>query len=349
MKYNVIGLMSGTSLDGLDVCLCEFEKNENWSFKIIDSATFEFGELLSTKLRKSIQYSAIEFIELHKEFAKFCGETINNFKGDRKVDLIASHGHTSIHLPNKQLNFQLGDGAVLTAITKLPVVCDFRSVDIALGGQGAPLVPAGEKFLFNDFDAFLNIGGFANISFFQKKIIAFDICPANYVLNYYSKKSGKNFDDKGDFGKCGKTNIDLLNKLNNLTYYNLTPPKSLSDHWVFDNFYKIVDSFNIDNFDVLNSLYHHISHQISKQINLFGAKKILVTGGGAYNNFLIDLINRKSNAEIIIPQQNIIEYKEALVFAFLGLLRWLNIPNCLSSVTGAEFDNIGGAIYNCKI
>ncbi len=349
MKYNVIGLMSGTSLDGLDVCLCEFEKMEKWHFKIIESATFSYGDILSEKLKNSIQYSAIEFIELHKEFAIFCGETVNSFKKDRKVDLIASHGHTSIHLPNKQLNFQLGSGAVLTAITKLPVVCDFRSVDIALGGQGAPLVPAGEKYLFHDYDAFLNIGGFANISFFHNKLIAFDISPANYVLNFYAKKLGKNYDDKGDFGKCGKTYIDLLNKLNNLTYYNLSPPKSLSDHWVFDNFYKIIDSFDINTYDILNSLYHHISHQISKQINFFAAKKVMVTGGGAYNNFLIDLITRKSNAEIIIPEKNLIEFKEALIFAFLGLLRWLNIPNCLSSVTGAEFDNIGGAVYNCKI
>lgn len=337
--------MSGTSLDGLDIAYCTFEKKENWHFDVIDTQNVSFDDDLKQDLKISSRLSAIEFVELHKKFAKFSGKAVNNFLAGREVDFIASHGHTSIHLPNKNVNFQLGDGATLAATTNKAVVCDFRSLDIALNGQGAPLVPVGDKFLFPGYDTFLNIGGFANATFLKEKIIAYDISPANFVLNYYSRKKGFEYDKDGEFGRNGKVNTEILKELEKLSYYSEKPPKSLADHWVYSTFLKKIEN-NFGNFDsIFGTIYEHISNRIAAELNKNNSKKVLVSGGGAYNKYLLELITRKTSANLIIPDKTIIEYKEAIVFAFLGVLRWIKQPNCLSLVTGAKFDNIGGAIY----
>lgn len=345
MRYQILGLMSGTSLDGLDMALCTFNSQNYAEFCITKSVTAEYPETLANRLKNSLSLNAVEYIKLHKQYATFIANKINELFKEEKIDFIASHGHTSIHYPDQNINFQLGDGATLSALTELPVVCDFRSTDIALGGQGAPLVPGGEKHLFPDFDTFLNIGGFANISFWRNNVFAYDICPANYALNFFALKFGKKYDKNGLIGQKGTVIKPLLDELSGLEYFKMSHPKSLSDHWFFDVFLKTIDKYSNSDNDKLRTIYEFISAEIAKNIDRQQTKKIMITGGGAYNNFLVELIRNKTKAEIYLPEKQIIDYKEALIFAFLGLLRWENKNNCLSDVTGAKHDNIGGAIY----
>ena len=344
--YNVLGVMSGTSLDGLDLALCRFSQDDKWNFEILKIKSVHFPEKLKKEIRNSLYLSVIEFIELHRKFGLFIASQINdNFKSE-KIDLIASHGHTVLHYPYRKLNFQLGDGAVIAVETEKPSVSDFRSVDVLLGGQGAPIVPAGEKMLFHDFDSFLNIGGFSNLSTFNNKVIAYDISPANFALNYFSqKKFQQEFDEGGKIGRKGFVNKQLFDELNSLDYYYSKAPKSLSDHYFFNVFLPVIEKYNIPDLNILRTLYEHIAFQIANNINVLKCKKVMVTGGGALNTFLVELMRQKSDAEIFIPDNDIVEFKEAIIFAFLGLLRWLEIPNCLADVTGANYDNIGGAVY----
>lgn len=347
--YNVLGVMSGTSLDGLDLALCRFTKDQKWKFEIIKTVTIPFYEDLKFEIKNALQVSVVEFIELHRNFGHFIAKQINNFVDLNNVDLIASHGHTVIHFPHRKINFQLGDGAVIASETSKPVVSDFRSIDILLGGQGAPLVPAGEKYLFEDFDTFLNIGGFSNVSCFRNKILAYDISAANFALNYFAHKFDKEFDEGGHIGKMGRINLKLLGELNSIPYFENQAPKSLADHWFYGVFMPIVDKYEISDIDKFRTLYEHIAFQISKNLNSLNCSRVMVTGGGALNKFLMDLIREKSDAEIFIPSIEIIQFKEAIIFAFLGLLRWLHIPNCLADVTGAKCDNIGGSIFHSVI
>lgn len=346
MKVSALGLMSGTSLDGIDIALCQFDTENYSNFDIVEAKTFKYTDNLEKSLRYSTQLTAIEYVRLHRELGFFYGQLCKDFLKGRKVDFIASHGHTSVHLPNQKVNFQLGDGASIASASGFPVICDFRSIDICLGGQGAPLVPIGDYFLFPQYDALLNIGGFSNITIKKdNKIKAFDVCPANFALNYFSQKLNLKFDEDGNLGIQGATNQDLLTKLNNLEYYKLPAPKSLSDHWFYEVFLPKINMFDIPTIDILRTLYEHISQQIANTFNNNSIKKIIITGGGALNKFLVELIKNKTHISIDIPNKKIIEYKEALIFAFLGLLRWQNKNNCLKSVTGAIKDNIGGAIY----
>lgn len=346
MKFNVIGVMSGTSLDGLDLALCRFEKKEKWTFEILKATTLCYYNLLKSKLKESLQLSAIEYITLHKDYGEFIGNSIKDFANSNEYNFVASHGHTSIHFPQQNLNFQLGNGASIAAKIHKPVICDFRSLDIALNGQGAPLVPIGDKLLFKGYDAFLNIGGFANISFPKhNKVLAYDICSANFALNYLSKKLGLEYDRNGEIGRNSTKNESLLDVLQNIKYYGQNPPKSLSDHWFYREFLTIIDSFEISIESKIATVYEHISNQIANELDKNNVEKVLVTGGGAHNTHLIRRIMHKTKADVIVPEKTIVDYKEALVFAFLGVLRWIKEPNCLASVTGAEIDNVGGAVH----
>lgn len=336
--------MSGTSCDGLDLALCNFDDNDFTKFTIIKTKTYEYDKTLKDKLKNTINLNVLEFIQFHKEYGRYIAEKILDFLENENADIISIHGHTIVHLPHKKANFQLGDGATIAAITKKPVVCDFRSVDIALNGQGAPLVPIGDLLLFPQYDALINLGGFSNITIKKPTLQAFDICPVNYALNFFANKLNYDFDLNGNLGQQGKIVASLLEKLNSIEYYQIYPPKSLSDHWFFECFLKKIDP-NLNIFDILRTIYEHIAIQISKILNSNKIQNVLITGGGAKNNFLIELIKQKTQCQIVIPSEELIDFKEAIIFAFLGFLRWKKIPNCLSSVTGADFDNIGGAIY----
>jgi len=346
MSILAIGVMSGTSLDGVDIALCRFtESEDDWAYEIIDAQTVSYSNRWIEKLRNAHHLTAFEFLLLHNEYGIYVGKLIQEFLQGKEIpQLIASHGHTIFHQPDKKLTFQLGNGASIAAITGITTVSDFRNFDVSLGGQGAPLVPVGDKLLFKEFDYCLNIGGFANISFEEGKTrLAFDICPANIVLNEFAHKNGKPFDEDGQLGASGTVNNELLKKLDNLDYYLRVPPKSLGREWSDNHIIPLLSNSGISIEDQAATFYEHIADQISRAT--YSGGKILVTGGGAKNKYLIRKLKSNTLCQIILPCQELIDYKEALIFAFLGVRAVKREVNVLSSVTGACRDHIGGIIY----
>lgn len=349
-EYTVIGLMSGTSLDGVDIALCKFARTETgWKFAVTDAQTFSYSASWKNKLVAAETCSGLELISLHKEYGDYLGELILHFleKQSLRPDYISSHGHTIFHQPEKRITFQLGDGAFIAAKTGITTISDFRNLDVALYGQGAPLVPIGDELLFGEYDQCLNLGGFSNISFHDKGIRkAFDICPVNIVLNHLMVKYfDMDYDKDGNQGRTGNVNQPLLDQLNNLAFFRQPYPKSLGKEWVLENMVPTIEASSAPKEDKLRTVYENMAVQIAQNIDLLPGTEVLVTGGGAYNLFLMELIKAKTPKTIQIPNSLIIEFKEALIFAFLGLLRFHNIPNCLGDVTGAKKDNIGGVVH----
>ncbi|HDR50634.1 MAG TPA: anhydro-N-acetylmuramic acid kinase [Mariniphaga anaerophila] len=346
-KWLVVGAMSGTSLDGLDLAAVEFRRNENrWNFSIVAAETVKYAAEWEEKLRTAPELPGEKLIELHNIYGQFTGQKINRFVKNHqlKPDLIASHGHTVFHQPEKGFTFQAGNGACIAAETGITTVADFRTADVTLGGQGAPLVPVGDRLLFPEYESCLNLGGFANISFEKNgKRIAFDICPVNFILNDLARRLGKPFDENGELGRKGTIDNQLLEKLNRLDFYNQLAPKSLGKEWMDKHFFPVIRESNLSVQEKLRTAYEHIALQIAKATPATG--KMLVTGGGAFNSFLMERFRQHLKCEIVIPPPEIINFKEALVFAFLGLLRFLGEINCYASVTGAKRDSSAGVIY----
>ena len=345
-----IGLMSGTSLDGIDFVYVKFDKNNYKNFEILNAKTISYSKEWRNSLQKAISFSEEKLKKLDVLYGKLLAEKTIDFINEFKIntlDFIASHGHTILHQPDKGITLQIGNGQEISNLTNLKVVCDFRTQDVKLGGQGAPLVPVGDELLFTGYDACLNLGGFANISFKKnKQRIAFDICPVNIVLNYYVSKLGFDYDDMGNIASTGKVNYQLLEKLNLLSFYNQKPPKSLGLEWVQQEIFPLINACQMKEKDVLRTFVEHIAMQIAS--NIKSNFRVLITGGGTLNKFLISRILYFTKAEIIIPTKEIIDFKEALVFAFLGLLRIDNQVNCLKTVTGAKKDHSSGVIFNPK-
>jgi anhydro-N-acetylmuramic acid kinase len=353
--YHVIGLMSGTSLDGVDLAYCSFTLDKgNWIYKILNTTTVEYNTDWIFRLSTLAQAPAQEFVATDQAYGKYLGELIRDFVATHQLqaNFIASHGHTIFHQPEKNISWQLGHGAYLTAAAGLPVVCDFRTLDIALGGQGAPLVPIGDQLLFPDHDFCLNLGGIANISFqSQEKRIAYDICGCNMLLNNLANELNQPYDKNGELARSGKLDKELFQELNAPAYFSASFPKSLGKEWVDEHSLKNLQTSGISVSDKLHTICHHIAFQISEAVkmvgNTTGKPKMLVTGGGAFNTFLIELLQQYlgDTCEVTVPEPELVGFKEALIFAFLGVLRWRNEVNCLSSVTGASQDNVGGAVW----
>ncbi len=350
--YYVIGLMSGTSLDGLDVAYFRLTyKNENWIYNILNAETLPYDAALIDSLRDAETASGNSLIALDHTFGKYMGEQVKNFvsKYNLQPDFVASHGHTIFHQPEKNISLQIGNGAYLAAHAGLPVVCDFRTLDIALGGQGAPLVPIGDELLFKDYDYCLNLGGIANISFnYKGKRIAYDISACNMLLNTLANHAGLNYDEDGKLARSGKLDEQLLQSLNSPLYFTQPYPKSLGKEWALDNSLKTLEDSTASINDKLHTACHHIAQQIANSLHPADHKqRILATGGGAFNSYLIELLQQYagSNYLIEVPSPELVSFKEALVFSFLGVLRWRNQVNSLQTVTGASRDSIGGAIY----
>lgn len=345
--YKAIGLMSGTSLDGLDICFANFWKeNSYWKFEIIKAETISYPKVLEDQLRNSIYLSSQDLLALHSEYGFYLGEITKDFITKNQlsdIDLIASHGHTVFHQPQRKFTLQIGDGRAIKLQTQIPVVYDFRSQDVLLGGNGAPLVPIGDELLFSDYDACLNLGGFSNISFkINEERIAFDIAPVNIVLNKLVQEFGQNYDENGDLARKGNINPQLLEQLNSLEFYAQPHPKSLGIEWCNANVFPLFSG--IENLDVLATFTEHAAEQISKTFNIHQFNKVLFTGGGTYNQYLIEKITNKTNTEIIIPEKQIIDFKEALIFAFMGVLRLNNETNVLASATGSSHNHSSGII-----
>lgn len=349
--YRVIGVMSGTSLDGVDLVDATFTKNEgDWHYKIHKSETKSYTKDWYHVLKHLVSKSIEELQEIDEAYTPYLASMIKDFIVVNKltgIDAICSHGHTALHQPDKGMTYQIGNLPSLFEILKTPIVCNFRVQDVALGGQGAPLVPIGDKLLFSKYDFCLNLGGFANISTdIEIHRIAFDICPVNIVLNHYVALLGFDFDDKGSIASTGDVNLGLLNALNALEFYKKAAPKSLGLEWVKLEIFPLIDSFQLPVKTVLRTFVEHVAIQISTVINQKEQAQVLVTGGGAYHSFLMSRIKEKTSNKLILPEPTLVEFKEALVFGFLGVLKLENEVNCLSSVTGAKQDHSSGIIFN---
>ena len=346
-SINIIGLMSGTSVDGLDICYVSFDNNNPSKYEIIDCETIDYDDNLRTKLKNVIEMDNDQIKQIDKEFGEFIGLNVLKFIKKNtlyKADLISSHGHTVFHEPKFNKTLQIGNGEIINKVTKIKTVNNFREQDIQLGGQGAPLVPIGDKLLFDDYKYCLNLGGFTNISVKDSRTIyAYDICPLNTVLNHYANKLGYECDLGGKLSKKGVINIDLFNELNDLDYYKKSYPKSLGLEFVIENIFPITEKYKIKEVDILATYIEHASFQIKRNID--NGSKVLLTGGGTFNNNLIKTLDHDSKINFIVPNKTIINYKESLIFALLGYLKINGKVNCLRSVTGASNDHSSGDIY----
>lgn len=348
-EYKIIGVMSGTSLDGIDLVYVNFQFNTSWNFTIIHSETVNYDSHWVDILKKLVLCSSEELKEIDINYSNYLIDIINHFIFKHEIldiDAVCSHGHTALHQPDKGLTYQIGNLPYIAEKLNKTVVCDFRVQDVEYGGQGAPLVPIGDKLLFSEYDFCLNLGGFANLSTeYKGNRIAYDVCPVNIVLNKYVKQLGFDFDDKGKIASTGIVNNVLFNKLNDLEFYKTSHPKSLGLEWVDKNIFPLIDSFQLEIKDILRTFLEHTAFQIASEINRKNKVSVFVTGGGVYNEFLVNSLKSLTKNTIVIPSNTIVEFKEALIFGFLGVLKLRNEVNCLQSVTGAFKNHSSGKIY----
>ena len=357
-EIEAIGVMSGTSLDGVDIVCCKFScKDGEWSFSPIAGKVYPYPAEMLEQLKISHKLSGLDLAQLNVDYGRFLGGLVKSFVAENHCNprFVASHGYTVFHEPQKGLTLQIGSGAHIAAASGFDTICDFRTTDVALGGNGAPLVPIGDKLLYGDyFDYCLNLGGFANISYdnADNQRIAYDICPVNIVANTLTRRIGLEYDKGGELGRKGVVDKELLARLNAIPYYSQQPPKSLGREFVDAEILPLFGQ-RTDIKNLLATFYQHAAYQIARAIdagpddgNFNG--NVIVTGGGAYNDYFIECLKKSTNRYIDLPDKDEIDFKEAIIFAFLGVLRYLGIPNCLKTVTGAACDNIGGAIYKAN-
>ena len=372
-QYKVLGVMSGTSLDGIDIAYLEFEYINNWKATILHSETIPYTKEWYDLLKNSAELPLKDIYDLDERYTEYLAGIIQQFIRENTIehlDAVCSHGHTVLHQPHKGLTIQIGNLSKLAKLIQQKVVCDFRVQDVELGGQGAPLVPIGDRLLFGEYNYCLNLGGFANISKeieievgveieheiendlsiesrkkSKIKRVAYDICPMNTVLNEYASRLGVTFDSGGEIARNAEVNQELLARLNGLSFYQQQPPKSLGIEWVNSIIFPLLNESGCTSEEIIATFTAHVAFQLSENIQNNSAKKVLVTGGGAYNSYLIELLQQKTAAKIVLPQTDLIEFKEALIFGFLGVLRLENQINVLASVTGASKNHSSGKIY----
>ena len=349
-NYNVVGVMSGTSLDGVDLAHVRlWNSSGKWQYELLECETIAYSSEWKDTLSTAVALSPGELPALDSKYTSLLGGIISSFiaKHDLTIDAVCSHGHTVLHQPQQGITLQIGNLPQLSEIIQQKVVCNFRVQDVALGGQGAPLVPIGDRLLFSDYDFCLNLGGFSNISFESaEKRLAFDISPVNTVLNFLAGKLGLDYDDRGALSGSGSLHDDLLVELNALPFYRMPFPKSLGIEFVHESVLPLIGSFTCSTEDKLRTFTEHIAMQTALAMPALKGS-MLITGGGAYNDFLISrLKNYLPKAELHVPDKLLLEYKEALIFAFLGLLKLRGEINVLSSVTGASLDHSSGMIFS---
>ena len=361
MFYRAIGVMSGSSLDGLDIVFAEFtESRGQWSFEIRAADCLPYSSEWEDRLRNAIHLNALDYMRLHTAYGHYVGQQVNHFIRqhglEHQVQLIASHGHTTFHEPQHRMTGQLGDGAAIAAATGINVVSDLRAMDIALGGQGAPIVPMGEKLLFPEYRLLLNIGGIANISAnLPDTCLAFDICPANRVLNAFAAEAGQAYDAGGAMAAAGFVRDEVLSRLNQQAYYAQPFPKSLANDFGTDVIFPLLKGAALSVPDALRTMVEHIAIQTTRSVGKLLQRlpqerpvKLLATGGGAHNSFLVERLQaslRPMGVEVVVPDAGLVNYKEALVMALLGVLRWREENTVLHTVTGASRSSIGGAVW----
>jgi len=348
-EYHIVGVMSGTSLDGIDLVEARFYFDREWHFEILNAETIAYSDTWRNILGGLVTDSMEELKAIDSDYTLHLTNIITAFLKKYNVeymDAICSHGHTALHQPENGLTYQIGNLPVISKHLNEKVICDFRVQDVELGGQGAPLVPIGDKLLFSEYDYCVNLGGFANISMGVNDLrIAYDICPVNIVLNYYARKLGLDYDNGGEIASKGVLNEDLLEALNSLGFYKEPYPKSLGLEWVNTHVFALIEGFELNVKDVLRTFTEHVAIQIANQITSISKTSVLITGGGVYNTFLIDRLKTHSNCLIVIPSHDVVEFKEALIFGFLGVLKLREEINCLKSVTGASKNHSSGMIF----
>ena len=347
-QYHAVGIMSGSSLDGVDFCLVSFG-TDPWSFKILEATTIPIPENIKDNLKRSEHLSGYDLCRLDLEYGEWVGQQLKSFvASNTAIDAVGFHGHTVFHEPVHNLSLQIGNGLVISSVSGLPVVDDFRTRDILMGGQGAPLVPKGETMLFPDYKAWVNLGGIANITVKESdNVLAWDIAPCNQVFNFFAQKLNIPYDKDGVLAKKGSLDTKWTDGLKDLPYFKTKPPKSMSNQWINEH---ILKNQSIDPINALHSFAELLAGEVAKSIrlNLISGDKILFTGGGAHNTYLMDRIRNivnDQNIQIVKPSAEIIDFKEALIFAFLGLLRKLGIPNTLGMATGASKDTVSGTLH----
>ena len=348
-SYKVLGVMSGTSLDGVDLAWVQFTKDAHWDFQILKAETIPYSAEWKKKLNDGLNSSYQELEELDQDYTSYLAKIISGFIKKHKIlelDAVCSHGHTIKHEPENGFTLQIGNLPDLAQHIGLQVICDFRVQDVGLGGQGAPLVPVGDELLFGKYKYCLNLGGFANISTNKNgERTAYDICAVNTVLNYYAEKLGHEYDAGGKIAKSGEFNLELHKRLEALPFYKTSSPKSLGMEWVNASVFPILKDFEEDIPSILHTYSHHITSEIASNMGKDVEGEVLVTGGGAFNTFLMELLGQKTKVKVTIPSSEIINFKEALIFGFLGVLKIREENNVLSSVTGAAHDHCAGIVF----
>ena len=343
---NIAGLMSGSSLDGVDIAIIHFEENGYFpSWKVLHTTTIPFDQNILHHLVNVTQMTGYELAVFDFQLGQYFGQCLQNFIQSipTTVDYISSHGHTVFHDPANGMTLQIGNGAAIAAATQLPVICQHRYMDIAFGGKGTPLVPIVEKYLYPDYDHFINLGGIANVSIHTKDtVIAYDSCPCNQVFNHYAQLLHHSFDDKGHLSRSGKVDQDLLMALEAIPFYHVSAPKSIDNSWIQSYVIPLMDSFDIAIVDRMATFTEHVSIQLHKAMS---QDPCLVTGGGAYHDYLLERCRQKG-MQLVIPNDLQINFKESILMAYLGYLRILQLPATLPSVTGASQPTIAGVIYH---
>lgn len=349
VRYAALGVMSGSSLDGLDLALCTFTLGAGrWSLHIADARTVPYERAFQERLLAVMQGGALDLARLDRDLGDLIGLTASEFLAGRNVDVIASHGHTVFHKPDEGLTVQIGHGARIAARTGLPVVTDFRTLDVALGGQGAPLVPVGEQLLFPEHRCFLNIGGICNIALHgEGSVLGYDVCIGNQALNVLASEAGLPYDKDGTLARSGSVNDLLLQRLNDLPFHRQAPPRSLGREWFDAEVRPLIADTSIALNDRLRTVVEHIAHMINDSLGK-SREAVLATGGGAHNTFLIERIRTLSGRGIVVPERTIVDFKEALIFAFLGVRRLRGESTALASVTGAPRDSSGGSLVTAN-
>ena len=346
-RYKVLGVMSGTSLDGVDLALCYFNMHKKITYEMPLAKTIAYSTHWKSRLQSAVGFSPEELTQLDLEYTTYLGNIITTFIEENNIkdlDAVCSHGHTVLHRPDQGITLQIGNLEQISKIIKQTVVCDFRVQDLLFGGQGAPLVPLGDLLLFSQYDYCLNLGGFANVSKVSRGVsIAYDICPVNVVMNHYAQKLARPYDSGGELAKSGNVLPDVLKLLDALPYYKLSAPKSLGVEWVHREIMPILKASQAKEVDILRTCVTHFASQIAKQFN--PGSSVLVTGGGTYNSFLLEQIKAHIDVSLVVPTKTLIEFKEALIFGLLGVLKLRDEVNCLSSVTGANHNHSSGVVF----
>ncbi len=357
-RYQVLGLMSGSSLDGVDLAFCHFDWEQGLvDWKIIQAETLPFNEQWQARLQHLPQASALDFAKTNTYFGHYLAQLVMTFleKHNLEPDFIASHGHTIFHDPEKRYTIQIGDGGAMAALTGYPVINQFRTQDIAIDGEGAPLAPIADRYLLPGYDFYLNLGGIANISAaVGDRYLAFDLSGANQILNALAQLADQPFDQGGQLAAQGQLLQPLFDQLNQHPFFEQPYPKSLDNQWTVQHFVQPFLAYEGTVVDRLCTAVHHIAYQVSQAIQQLveteqfqqPSYRMIVTGGGAYNHFLLDQIQKYCpEIEIVVPESMIIDFKEAALMSLMGVLRLEQHPNTISSVTGARQDTVSGAIY----